>query len=190
MRAFIAISLPQEMKDLLSDIQHELKKSKADVKWVKPDNIHLTLKFLGEISETQSPEISKVIENIANETNAFTLSLSSIGTFPPAQAPRIIWVGLNKGDKETKELANRLEKSLKDLGFPPQEREFASHITIARVKSALNLGKLNESLAITRQKLEAKTQECLVKNLGFFRSSLTSEGPIYETLKEANLKNT
>ncbi len=189
MRAFIAISLPQEIKDSLSEIQKELKKSKADVKWVKPDNIHLTLKFLGEIPEAKSAEISKVIENIAQETNAFVLSLSTLGTFPPGRSPHIIWAGLNKGDKETKELTNRLEKNLEDLGFPLEERSFTSHITIARVKSAVNIDKLNDSLGIAKQALALKPQECLAKSLGFFKSSLTSTGPIYETLKEANLKN-
>ncbi len=112
MRSFIAIELPQNIKDYLSRLQTQLKNSQADVKWVEPQNIHLTLKFLGEIDDNQLSEINNILENIAKERKHFQANVSSAGAFPKINFPRVIWVGLKEGDQETQDIARYLEEKI------------------------------------------------------------------------------
>jgi 2'-5' RNA ligase len=190
MRAFIAIELPEEIKDALGNIQEQLKKSGADVKWVSPGNIHLTLKFLGEITDEQLNKINKIIEDVAANKNSFQLGISSLGAFPKINSPRVIWIGVDKGDKETKEIAKDLEEKIARLGIPKEERPFSSHITIGRTRSTLNRDKLVQDLEAMAGKFGGKNLEFSVKNITLFKSTLTPRGPIYEALKEASLKTT
>ena len=188
MRTFIAIELPEEIKDALYHLQEKLKKSQADVKWVVPQNIHLTLKFLGEIKDGQFDEIASILEGVAEEKNTFTIRLSSIGAFPKINFPRVIWVGIDKGDNETEEIARMLQERLKQIGIPEEERPFSSHITVGRVRSALNKQRLAECLLDLQNKDGFLNQEFQVEKITIFKSTLTPKGPIYEVLKEANLK--
>jgi 2'-5' RNA ligase len=187
MRAFIAIELPEEIKKTLSGLQDKLRPSGADVKWVAPENIHLTLKFLGEITEDKSKEITGEIENIAGDTKAFFISLSSPGAFPNVNSPRVIWIGIDKGDLETKKIANRLEEKISELGIPREDKEFSSHVTIGRVKSALNRDKLVNTLKAVIPDFQ-NGPEFPVTKITLFKSTLMPKGPFYEAIKEVNLK--
>jgi len=188
MRTFIAIELPKEIKDALSEIQEQLKKSGADVKWVLPQNIHLTLKFLGEIDDTDLSKINKIIEDVAKEKNSFRVRISCIGAFPKINFPRVIWIGIDEGDNETKAIANELEERIAEAGFPSEERPFSSHITIGRTKSTLNREKLVQNLENLASNFGEGNLVFTVKNITLFKSTLTPKGPIYEILKEASLK--
>ena len=185
MRTFIAIALPQEMRDYLACIQAELKKCQADVKWVQPENIHLTLKFLGERDEKKIERIKEILQETVREKAYFVLHLCNIGAFPKIDFPRVIWVGIDKGDKETKALALELEDKIAKLGIPKEDKPFSSHITIARIRSPANRESLVQELKRTPT-LEGK--EFLVTKITLYKSTLTPKGPIYEVLKEASLK--
>ncbi|MFH1678513.1 MAG: RNA 2',3'-cyclic phosphodiesterase, partial [Candidatus Omnitrophota bacterium] len=93
MRTFIAIELPEEIKNILGEIQDKLKQTRADVKWVQPQNIHLTLKFLGEINEDLVKKIASALNEIAQENSSFNLRLYELGAFPKIKYPRVIWIG-------------------------------------------------------------------------------------------------
>jgi len=207
LRAFIAIELPQEIKDALAHIQEQLKISGADVKWVQPQNIHLTLKFLGEIDDKKLEEIISILENATQNKNPFSTRLSSLGAFPKINFPRVIWVGIDKGDAETKQIAEVLEEKIAKIGIPPETRPFSSHITIGRVRSSLNREKLvknlndladsfgKENFALHKSLADQSANLCgglefLVTKTTLFKSTLTPKGPIYEALKEANLRTT
>jgi 2'-5' RNA ligase len=191
MRTFIAIELPQEIKNRLAQLQTLLKKSGADVKWVKPDNIHLTLKFLGEISEETLPKIIKIIESATLGKKQFEISLSSLGTFPEGKTPRVIWIGVNKGDQEIKNIAETLEENiLAGLDIPKENRPFSSHITIGRVKSNLNMGRLTKDLKEFEGYFGKETIEFKTSGITLFKSSLGPSGPSYEPLKVVNLTTT
>lgn len=189
MRAFIAIELPKEIKDFLGSLQEELKKSGADVKWVMPRNIHLTLKFLGEIDEQKLNKVKEVLENIAENKNYFSLSLSSLGAFPKIDSPRVIWVGIEAGAQDTiKEIAQELERKIAEAaGIPKEKRPFSSHITLGRLRSSLNMFRLVRELKISASSLENKPGFNVTK-FTLFKSTLTLKGPIYEILKEVSLK--
>lgn len=189
MRTFIAIELPSEIKDSLSRLQEELKASNADVKWVEPNNIHLTLKFLGEIDDKKIEKITKIIDDTAREKNKFQMHISSLGAFPKIDFPRVIWVGVDTGDKETKGIADELEEKIAKIGIPKEDRPFSSHITIGRTRSSLNREKLVQDLK-NKAELGGEKLEFSVTKITLFKSTLTPHGPIYEVLKETNLKAT
>lgn len=190
MRSFIAIELPQETRQYLSRLQEELKMSDGDVKWVQPQNIHLTLKFLGEIDTKESEKVEKVIEEIAKDKLVFYARLCCLGAFPKINYPRVIWIGIDKGDVEIKQIAEALEEKTVTLGIPAQEKPFSSHITLGRVRSNLNRNNLIQKLQNLTQPSEQKPAEFLVKKITLFKSTLTPQGPVYEVLKEASLKIT
>jgi 2'-5' RNA ligase len=183
MRTFIAIELSDRAKETLTRVQSHLKYSDADVKWVEPANVHLTLKFLGEIDEKTCEKVKSILDEIAKTTKPFEMSLESIGAFPSIDFPRVIWVGIDKGAKESTELANKItaEFSTK-IGFNKEARDFAAHLTIGRVRSGKNKQALKEKI-ILYALLPTLREE--VSSVILFQSKLTPTGPIYTRLHEA-----
>jgi 2'-5' RNA ligase len=190
MRTFIAIELPLEIKNRLTQLQKELRETGADVKWVEPRNIHLTLRFLGDISKEQLNRIETALDKLAINNHAFNATLSTLGVFPKIEFARVIWVGINEGEKEAIAVAKDLEDRLQGLGLPKEERPFSTHITLGRVRSPKNKEKLISALQELGEKLAKENLEFHVGKIALFKSSLTSSGPIYETLKEVHLINT
>jgi RNA 2',3'-cyclic 3'-phosphodiesterase len=188
MRTFIAIELPQNIKNYLAKIQQQLKGSGADVKWVEPGNIHLTLKFLGERDEKKIKAISAVIENVALGNKSFTMSLSSIGTFPSISSPRVIWIGIDIGDAEVKKIVANLEEEIAKQGIPKEDRAFSSHITIGRTRTPRNKEELTEEIRKITSGWNSKGLEFHVTKITLFKSTLSAKGPAYEVLKAASLK--
>jgi len=189
MRTFIAIELPAQIKDYLASLQKELKKSGADVKWVEPVNIHITMKFLGEIDEVQFERISLIMDQVSENIKYFIARLGTLGAFPNISSPRVIWMGLDKGHTELKTLAKELEEKIKKLGIPKEDRVFSSHITLGRTRSGLNMGKLITALQITsKPETQTQTLEFPVTSITLFKSTLSSKGPTYEAIKTSNLK--
>lgn len=183
MRLFVAIELSEEIREALAQIEAHLKYSGTDVKWVNKDNIHLTLKFLGEVSEEKAKEISAILDGIAKTTKPFEISLNGIGAFPKIEYPRVIWVGLDRGVAESSRLAGRIDEELSKVGFEKESRPFAAHLTIGRVRSPKNKEKLREKLT----NCQLLTVNCqLISSLALFQSTLTPKGPIYTKLHESN----
>jgi 2'-5' RNA ligase len=189
MRTFIAIELSPEIEEYLRRLQERLKTSQADVKWVSPQNIHLTLKFLGEIDEKTLEQIKHILEDTACSSEQFTLRLSVIGAFPSIKSPRVIWIGIDKGDEEVKVIAKELEDKLSAIGLPKEDRAFSSHITLGRVRSSGNRNNLVKSLESLKEKLLEGNTELRVEKITLFKSTLTPKGPIYEALKEFPIGN-
>ena len=190
MRAFIAIELPQEIKNRITGLQKELQRTGADVKWVEPRNIHLTLKFLGEINKDMFIKLIGIIENLAKNNQPFTASLFSLGVFPKTDFARVIWTGIDKGEKETTLLAKDLEDRIQGLGIPKENRPFSTHITLGRIRSTKNREKLMPAILELGKELGKENLEFNIEKIVLFKSSLTSSGPIYETLKEVSLTAT
>jgi 2'-5' RNA ligase len=189
MRTFIAIELPEEIRTILSRIQDELKQTQADVKWVKPENIHLTLKFLGEIEQDLIKKIHPILDGIAQKNSPFSLYLSQLGAFPKLQYPRVIWIGLTN-DQQVSEIAKDLEKGMLKIGLPAESRPFSSHITLGRVRSGLNRKALVEKIESLNKNLSSPQPEFKVLGLTLFKSTLTPQGPIYEAVFTCPLKST
>lgn len=187
MRTFIAIELSEEIREALAQVESHLKYSGADVKWVEKNNIHLTLKFLGEITEEKCEKIKAILDEIAKFTKSFEISIKDIGAFPKIDYPRVIWVGLEKGANESKVLAEKIDDALSKIGFQKESRPFAAHLTIGRVRSSKNKQALKEKvISYDNSKLTAQNPQH-VSSVILFQSKLMPKGPIYTKLHEARL---
>lgn len=178
MRTFIAVELDKEIKKALSKIQDELKTTRADVKWVEPENIHLTLKFLGEVEENKIPKISQILKDISSQAKPFTIALSGLGAFPGLKYPRVVWIGIAEGKAELSKLAELIEARLVQLKFPKEKKGFSAHFTLGRFRSGKNKDVLCQKLN-TIQVPELKQE---IKSITLFKSTLTPKGSIYEKL--------
>jgi 2'-5' RNA ligase len=182
-RSFIALELSSEIQEQLGQLQSELKNSAADVKWVNPGGIHLTLKFLGSISLELIEEVKKVIEGLAGSHKSFQLSIGGLGAFPTTEHPRVIWVGIEQGKNESIKLAQDLEEGLIKFGLLPEKRPVKPHLTLGRVRSAHNRNQLKELLLSVKSSPKNMPAETLI----LFKSTLTPQGAIYHPLHKARL---
>jgi 2'-5' RNA ligase len=159
----------------------ELKRSGADVKWVEPANLHLTLKFLGNIAEEQVPSLISSLQQACGGLSAFTFSLEGIGAFPRTTSPRVIWVGVHEGKEALAGLAQRVEETCAALGFPAEERPFSAHLTIGRTRSPQGIARLIKQLQVAefRGKTQAEAGQIVL-----FQSALSPHGPTYIPLAE------
>jgi 2'-5' RNA ligase len=154
------------------------------------------LKFLGEIDEEGLSEVTRVLQDTLKDKDHFYIRLCSVGAFPKINYPRVIWVGIDKGDKETADIARELEENSEKIGIPAEDRKFSSHITIGRVKSSLNRIRLIQELNHLQNEMAQENSQChktlefIVTKITLFKSTLTPKGPIYEALKEINLRVT
>lgn len=179
-RAFIAIELEPAIREQLRNLQEKLRTSRADVKWVTPTNIHLTVRFLGGTPVAKLEALMDSLPQVLKTAQPFSLNIDALGGFPNLRYPRIIWVGVKDGAEETRGIAGSIEKHLITLGFEKEDRPFSPHITIGRVRSGKNLNNLIQLLTATTLASPLRQD---VKQLTLFKSTLTPRGPIYEPLK-------
>jgi RNA 2',3'-cyclic 3'-phosphodiesterase len=186
MRTFIAIDISKEIKNTLAQIEAHLIYAGADVTWVKPENVHLTLKFLGEIDEKRAVEVVATLDSIARTSKPFELSVKDIGAFPKIEHPRVVWVGLDKGAVETTALATKVDEALSKIGFAKETRPFSPHLTIGRVRSPLNKDKLKEKMSSATASIDLSiVPQHKVSSVILFQSTLTPQGSIYAKLHES-----
>ena len=176
MRLFLAINLDPSLKAPLAEIQGQLKATPAPVSWVKPDNLHFTLKFLGEVGEAQLPALQEAFRRSLAGVGPFTLSLAGLGTFPPKRRPRVIWIGVQQGAEEVERLRGRIDEMLVPLGFPREARPFHAHLTLGRVK---NVGRLDPLLESLRRIDVGEVGRMQVESVELMQSRLRPAGAIY-----------
>ncbi len=176
MRCFLAVDLSEEVKDYLNNIIKSIDSSEAKVGWVTPNQLHLTLKFLGEVSEDKIEKVVKELDKI--EFQKFELKITNFGVFPDYNYVRILWVD-TEPIRYILELKTKVEKSLLDF-FPKEDKRFLPHITIGRVKF------VKDGIGFVKRLKDVKILEksFIVNNFKLYKSNLTSDGPIYEVLKE------
>ena len=182
-RAFIAVALPDELKARLVEVSRRLKALGLAGSFPKPDSIHLTLKFLGDISEADIGSIGDGLEVVAKPIPRFDATVGGLGTFPNVTNPRVVWVGVEAGPWLTR-LQSAVEKALEDE-FPPEGRPFSPHLTLARLKSRDNVKALAAFMG------EKAANESLgtftVDAIHLFRSELRPDGARYTRLRSVRL---
>lgn len=183
LRLFVAIAVPPEVLEILIDIQNRFKNLDLDAKWVKPENMHLTLKFLGKTSKVS--QIKQGLAKALSNEPEFTLSLGGTKVFPDIKRPRVLGVGLHSACEPLAQLHKNVEGHLAPLGFPPESRPFSPHWTLARIKSGKNKKLLAQQLNIIGHVASFK-----VKSVRLYQSRLTPEGAKYTVLEEFALKGT
>jgi len=175
-RAFVAIELPDNVKEFLEDASSRLKKCGADVKWVRRSGMHLTLKFLGYVKRDLISTIESQLQPIFEAQRSFPLVISSLGAFPALAKPRVIWAGLNDPEKMAAPLASRLEDVLELLGFKREKRPFTPHLTLGRVRSNRNSRDLIQAV---RQDSELSGPSFIADHAVLFESVLKPTGAEY-----------
>jgi len=185
-RSFLAIELPRTILKKIEEVQGDLRLSRADVRWVNPEKIHLTLKFFGNIDESRIDPIVKSIEGPVQNISPFTLSVRGMGAFPHFKNPRVIWVGLVDGKGVLVSFQKEVEKELGKIGFEPEDRAFHPHLTLGRVKS--NRGR-DELVGRMEKFREEEFGDFQVERVVLFKSDLRPSGPIHTALREVRLGN-
>jgi len=188
LRCFVAIKLPEEVKAGLSRLQAELKSGKqSPIKWVDPYNIHLTLKFLGNVNIDMTTQITGAIGEAARGVSPFHLEIKGLGVFPNPRRVQVIWVGMSGEVDKLLQLQKGIESALARLGFAPEARAFTPHLTLARVRERASPDerqKLGELIASTKFETEYTFP---VEAVSLMRSQLTREGAIYSQISSVEL---
>jgi 2'-5' RNA ligase len=186
LRTFIAVDLGKALRDRCVSLQENLIRAGTDVKWVEPDNLHLTLLFLGEVNDRDVPAMCAAVGEVCARFAPFTLTVEGAGCFPNPRRPRVVWVGIGEGTQELVALHDALEGPLLDLGcYRREERQYTPHVTLGRVKSERPTDRLAAALA----KLAGwKGGQVAVRELLVLSSELKPEGPIYTVLSRAHLR--
>lgn len=185
MRSFLAFPISGALKERLKYILDRLHATGADVKWVEPQNIHLTIKFLGELEENRMESIISLLEERCREFVPITSYLSEVGAFPDLQHPRIVWAALDDSKKEIGGIVEVLRGEMIKLGIAKDEHPFKSHLTLGRVRSSANLKNLIQ--AMHQITFEGKIEQTFDK-IVLYKSTLTPQGPIYDVLREYGLR--
>jgi len=180
-RAFIAIDVEQSSQ--ITDIVNDLNNSGANIKLVKPENMHITIKFLGDTDEKFVGRIREIMEKSVENIESFEIKLKSIGVFPNQDYIKIIWIGIEQYEKIV-EIAKKINKGLSKIGFKKEKREFSPHLTIGRVKNSKNKDKI---LHIINRYENTEFNTYKIKSIKLIKSELRSKGPIYTTIEEIKI---
>ncbi|KYC49094.1 MAG: 2',5' RNA ligase family [Candidatus Methanofastidiosum methylothiophilum] len=184
MRSFISMDITsKDVLDKIKNFQTNLKNTACPMKVVERENLHLTLKFLGEISESSYKRIVESLDSSLSEYSSFEVNLKGTGFFPSISDLRVIWIGMNA--PEIIYIQKEIDDTLCSMGFK-EDRKFVPHLTVSRVKSSLNKKPL---LNVLDEYKDYDFGTDRITKINFKKSTLTPQGPIYETLKEFKLKS-
>ena len=184
-RSFIAIELPAAVLSLLDSVQQELKGLRLKARWVRPQNIHLTLKFLGNIDSGEIEKIGRAMVDATVDSAPFTLTIGGIGFFPDIKRPRVIWVGLDGAKPALFNLQRNLADRLAIAGFPKEERSFKAHLTLGRIRQAVNPNIVDQAIQGYSDLGDLKFT---VNRIILFKSDLKPSGAEYSHLKQMDVR--
>lgn len=184
-RCFISVNLPDEAKTAMGSFITELKKTGADVKWVVAENIHLTLKFLGNIDESLIPGIAEALSKKLSLYDAFYITIADVGCFPSEKRPRVIWVGIKDSDVLTN-MQKDVDAVMTGFGFAPEVRPFSPHLTVGRVRSLKKVAELTKRFADFRRSDFGRVG---ISAIHIMKSELKPAGAEYSSLCRISLGN-
>lgn len=185
-RLFWAVNLPAEIKTKLAFLQSLLRGVSADVKWVEQQNLHLTVKFMGDVDRRKINDIVQAVELAVADSGPISLEFHGTGFFPHSRQPRVIWVGVRGEVDKFRRLHQLVEKNLIAFGFPPESKGFSPHLTVGRVRSPKGVGDLVQSLEAAAQEL-ACFGRVDVTTIELMGSELTRKGPVYSVVAGVKL---
>jgi RNA 2',3'-cyclic 3'-phosphodiesterase len=188
MRTFVAVNFEQPIRAKITQTRNELTPLSKKIKWVEEQNLHLTLKFLGEIEEKTVVEIDEALKNTLSNTAQFDINLAGLGVFPGLSRPRVIWIGIEKGKDELAQLNLEIESRLEPLGFMTEERPFSPHLTIGRVKEPLNEKESGILSGFIERFHSEEISIKIVQQIDLMKSVLSRSGSVYSIIKSWQLK--
>jgi RNA 2',3'-cyclic 3'-phosphodiesterase len=185
LRTFVAVEITSAIRSRAVELLDALEGTTADVNWVEPHNLHLTLKFLGDVHQNEFARVCQVMARGAADVKPFELDVRGAGAFPNAARPRTIWLGTAAGTEPMVVLHDRIEAALAKLGYREEHRRFQPHMTIGRVRGA-GPG-ITELGTLLQQQADFAAGRMTVGKVTLFASTLTPDGPVYDVLGTAPL---
>ncbi len=185
MRLFIAAEIPDKIKKELGYLLDDFKRFDGGVKWVEPDNIHITVYFFGDVRESDYNLLDESLKDLGSVVSPFEVSIKRVSAFPNPRRPRVIWCGVEDSSEMLKK-ANAFVRTVimeKGINANRDEREFKAHLTIGRVKRMSNNTLVDKIL----EHSDASFGSFVIDSLVMFKSTLTRKGPVYEQLNRYNL---
>jgi len=188
MRCFIAIDIDERIQQALDRLQQQLQAKadirKSDVKWVKPEQMHLTLKFLGEVKDQKIAELCNIVDKVAAKYTPFEVDVAKLGCFGK-NAARVLWVGIGEKNDTLLALQKDIDQALTAVGYPSEQRQFAGHLTLCRIRNP----KAGRELTRLSSKYEdLQLGSVFVESVCLYQSRLTPTGPVYTLLGNYKLK--
>jgi 2'-5' RNA ligase len=183
-RTFIAIAIPNHIRERIGEFQNRLRKEEAMIKWVRPESIHITLKFLGDVAEERIDDIAQAAREVVSGREPFEVGVGSVGTFPNDRRPRVLWIGVQHGSELVADIARRVDRALTPLGFKRDKRLYSAHLTIGRVRSPQRI----KSTINTMQSIGFTGSSFKVETVDVMKSQLLPTGAVYTKLREIKLK--
>jgi RNA 2',3'-cyclic 3'-phosphodiesterase len=186
MRVFVAVDIDETIQSALAELQNNIRADahleKGEATWVKPNLMHLTIKFLGEIEDERTQEVCATVEQVAASHKAFDVDIANVGTF--GRPAKVLWVGIGENSPEMSGMQKDMEEAFAKAGWPKEERGFSGHLTLCRIKSFKAAKKLPQTAShyanvpLGRQKIDA---------ICVYKSQLTPDGPVYTLLHKSKL---
>ena len=183
-RTFIAIELPEKIIYTISKVQEEIKSYGLKIRWVRPENIHLTLKFLGDIKTADTEKVARAVSESATGYPALSLAVKGIGVFPGIKKPRVLWLGISKQLDLLTALQKTLDEKLEAMGFPKEKRPFRGHLTLGRIKSVIDPKTLHDVL---KEFIHFESEPFFADRIILYKSDLKPIGAVYTKLVETYL---
>ncbi len=181
MRAFIAFDTPPDVRSALASVRDRLRQSQADVRWEAGEKFHCTLKFLGDTDSEKIPLITSALGKIGGLP--FDVRYRGVGHFPEKGPPKVIWAGIENSDGRLRSLHEGIDGAMEQLGFERERRPYQGHITLGRVRSGRNVGKLLEMM----ETITFESQPVTIRSIEVIKSELNPDGSVYTILKAISL---
>lgn len=178
MRCFISVNLSDDVRMSIQRVVDDLRQQSRAVRWVPAENLHLTLKFLGEVEEGKVDEIRHLLPAVCRKYPSFGIALRGAGVFPNLHRPRVVWIGID-APGALADLAGEIDETLAGLGFEREQRAFTPHLTIGRVRDGSGVQPAMKALHTFRETLFGSI---MVKEIHFMRSTLKPSGAVYTEL--------
>ncbi len=183
-RTFIALELPGKIISSIGQVQERIATYGFRIRWIRPENIHLTLKFLGDMKAANIDKVGGVMDESVSEYSPIPLKVKGIGVFPGIKRPRVIWTGISGQVNQLIGLQKRLEENLDGMGFPKENRSFKAHLTFGRVKNRLDPKRFGDAL---KEFSSFESEEFVADRVILYKSDLKPTGAVYTKLVEAVL---
>jgi len=183
-RTFIAVEIPEKVISSIARVQEGIKNYGFKIRWVRPESIHLTLKFLGNIEAADTENIGRAAFEASKEYTPLSLQAKGIGVFPGIKRPRVVWVGITGQLETLVRLQKTLDKNLEAIGFPKEKRPFKGHLTLGRIKKKIDTNTFIEALDTFGN---FETETFTADRVVLYKSELKASGAVYTKLVSARL---
>ncbi|MDD5485975.1 MAG: RNA 2',3'-cyclic phosphodiesterase [Dehalococcoidales bacterium] len=188
-RLFVAIELPDDVRQELGNLQEKLRAEGIEMlKWVSPQSLHITLKFLGDVDPARITGISRELDTVSGQFSSFSIGFKGLGTFPSLSCARVLWVGLAGELGRLKMIAGEVERKMSDFGFEADRRPFVPHLTLGRVRPGIPPAELRIIAEVVGKTVYKPAMRMRVNDISLMRSCLSPVGASYNRLHSARLQ--